>query len=128
MPYLNASADLVISSGGYNTLLEALSGRANILSFPYRTDQRDEQYQHSVRLKKFVNLEVSTDLADLHGLFERALAALGPGRRGDRRSELDIAGAANIERIVLADLGFAGITKGELRETESVPREIADEV
>ncbi|GMT99605.1 glycosyltransferase [Corallococcus caeni] len=106
MPYLNASADLVISSGGYNTLQEALQGKANILCFPYRTDLRDEQYQHAVRLQRFVNLKVSVDLSELEGLFARALRELGRHRRADRRDELDRAGAANIERIVLADLGI----------------------
>jgi len=106
MPYLNASADLVISSGGYNTLVEALQGRAEILCFPLRKDQRDEQYQHAMRLKKFVTIDVSTDLRDLPVLFDRAIDGLGLPRRGDRRAELNLAGAVNIERIVAEDLGF----------------------
>jgi predicted glycosyltransferase len=106
MPYLNASADLVISSGGYNTLLEALQGRGDILCFPFRTDQRDEQYQHAVRLKQYVNIEVSTDLRDLPILFDRAIARLGPQLCGDRRAELDLGGATKIARIVLEDLGL----------------------
>lgn len=107
MPYLNASADLVISSGGYNTLLEALQGKGDILCFPFRTDQRDEQYQHAVRLKQYVNIEVSTDLRDLPTLFDRALARLGAPRSDDRRAELDLGGAARIAGIVLRDLGVA---------------------
>ena len=106
MPYLNASADLVISSGGYNTLVEALQGRAEILCFPLRKDQRDEQYQHAMRLRRFVNIDVSTDLRDLPVLFDRAIGGLGLSRRGDRRAELNFAGAVNIERIVAEDLGF----------------------
>lgn len=108
MPYLNASADLVITSGGYNTLLETLQGKADILCFPFRKDLRDEQYQHAVRLNKFVNLEVSIEVGDLPALFDRAIAGLGSRRRSDRRAELDLAGAANIERIVLQDLGIDG--------------------
>jgi hypothetical protein len=102
--------------------MEAIQGRANLLSFPYRTDQRDEQYQHSLRLKKFVNLEVSTDLADLNSLFERALAGLGPGRGADRRAELDCAGAAHIEQLVLADLGVTDLPARSLPEAEANPR------
>jgi predicted glycosyltransferase len=105
MPYLNAAADLVISSGGYNTLVETLQGRARMLCIPYRLSHRDEPYQHMLRLKEYVDIEVSTDLADLPRLFVRAIEAL-PARRGaDRRAELDMAGAVNIERVVSADLG-----------------------
>jgi predicted glycosyltransferase len=105
LPVLHASADLVISSGGYNSLLEALQGRAKILCFPYRRDPRDEQYHHAARLKPFVDLDVSTDLSDLPELFEQAVRSLG-ARRPDRRTELDFSGAARIERIVREDLGI----------------------
>jgi predicted glycosyltransferase len=106
MACLNASADLVISSGGYNTILEALQGDAEILCFPLRQDRRDEQYQHAERLRPFVNIEVSMDLGQLPVLFERAVARLAAGRRADRRAQLDFGGAATIERIVREDLGL----------------------
>jgi predicted glycosyltransferase len=104
MPYLNVSADLVISSGGYNTLLEALQGNAHILCFPLRRSQRDEQYQHAARLQRFVKIDVSTDLQDLPDLFQKTIDSLSRGRCGDRRAELDLAGAQAIERTVLQDL------------------------
>jgi len=105
MPYLNAAANLVICSSGYNSLLETLQGNARILCFPYRTDQRDEQYQHAICLKEFVNLDVSTDLSKLSALFEQAIESIRryPGRH-DRRDELDFNGAAAINDIVLSDL------------------------
>jgi predicted glycosyltransferase len=106
MPYLHAAADLVISTGGYNSLLEALQGNARILCFPYRLDPRDEQYQHASSLRKFVDLEVSADLWRLRELFEAALARIRSGRSCDRRGELDFDGAAFIRRIVLEDLGI----------------------
>jgi predicted glycosyltransferase len=107
MPYLHASADLVISSGGYNSLLETLQGNARILCFPLRRDHRDEQYHHATCLKTFVDIDVSTDLADLPALFDRALAALRAEQPRDRRRELDFDGAASIERVVLDDLGLS---------------------
>jgi predicted glycosyltransferase len=105
MACLNASADLVISSGGYNTILEALQGDAEILCFPLRKDPRDEQYQHAARLKPFVRIEISMDLRQLPVLFESAVTRLATGCRDDRRAQLDFGGAANIERIVREDLG-----------------------
>jgi predicted glycosyltransferase len=104
MPYLHASADLVISTGGYNSLLETLQGHAKILCFPSRKDRRDEPYRHAQCLKKFVDIQVSTDLSDLPALFERAIGSLGSHERRDRRAELDFDGAADIEKIVLGDL------------------------
>jgi predicted glycosyltransferase len=107
MPYLHASADLVISSGGYNSLLETLQGNAKILCFPKRPDHRDEPYRHSTSLKQFVDIDISTDYADLPALFDRALASLKPGEPPDRRRELDFDGAASIEQMVLDDLGLS---------------------
>jgi predicted glycosyltransferase len=106
MPYLHASADLVVSSGGYNSMLEALQGNARILCFPSRKDKRDEQYQHAARLRKFVDLDLSNDLAELPALFERAVEASRSHSRPDRRSELNFDGAANIAKLVRAEFGF----------------------
>jgi len=104
MPYFHASADLVISTGGYNSLLETLQGNAKILCFPYRKDQRDEQYHHAARLKKFIDIEVSTELGELPGIFARAISSIRSNEPSDRRRELDFDGAAVIEKIVLDDL------------------------
>jgi predicted glycosyltransferase len=107
MPYLHASADLVISSGGYNSLLETLQGKAKILCIPYRTDRRDEPYHHAHCLKKFVDIDVSTNLSELHALFESAIGSIGCHEARDRRGDLDINGTALIETIVLKDLGMS---------------------
>lgn len=110
MPYFHASADLVISSGGYNSLLETLQGKAKIVCFPYRKDQRDEQYHHAARLKKFIDIEVSTDLRELSEIFARAIHSIRCDPQHDQRSELDFNGAAVIEKIVLKDLGLVDST------------------
>jgi predicted glycosyltransferase len=104
MPDLHASADLVISSGGYNSLLETLQGSARILCFPSRKDRRDEQYRHAARLKEFVDIEVSTRLSELPALFQRAVGSIGRHQRRDRRAELNFDGAPTIEQIVVEDV------------------------
>ena len=106
MPYLHAGADLVICSGGYNSLLEVLQGNAKILCFPLRKSQRDEQYHHAACLKKFVDVDVSLDVAELPTMFEHAISALRPEGPRDRRRELDFNGAVNIEALVLEELGL----------------------
>jgi len=106
MPDFHASADLVISSGGYNSLLETMQGNARILCFPLRKDRRDEQYHHATCLKKFVDIEVSVDLDDLPALFERAIGSIRHRELCDRRGELDFNGVAAIEKIVLDDVAL----------------------
>ncbi|NOT39089.1 MAG: hypothetical protein HOP13_01195 [Alphaproteobacteria bacterium] len=113
---LNASADIVISAGGYNTLLEAVQGSADILCFPSRKNTRDEQYQHAARLKKFVNIEVSTEVRELVPLFDKALTSLLQHRRGDRRGELLLDGAANIRKVVEQDLGSTSFGDSPAKE------------
>lgn len=104
MPYLHAGADLVISSGGYNSVLEALQGNARILCFPTWKDHRDEQYQHAACLKKFIDIEVSSDLSELPAMFERAIGSVRCHGPRDRREELDFNGTAFIKKLVLQDL------------------------
>lgn len=103
MAIRHASADVVISSGGYNSVLETLQGRALILCVPLRKDVRDEQSRHASRLSRFVDIRIAPTAADLPGLFAAAVEEL-PRRRMDRRAELDMNGAAQIERLVLEDL------------------------
>ncbi|WP_433364823.1 hypothetical protein [Streptosporangium sp. CA-115845] len=108
MPFFHAGADLVVSSGGYNSLLEALQGNAKILCFPFWKDRRDEQYRHAARLRQFVDLDVSVDLSELPELFARAIGSIGSRGVRDRRAELDFDGTGAIERIVHRDLGLSG--------------------
>lgn len=106
MPYLHASADVVISSGGYNSLLETLQGDASILCFPTWKDHRDEQYRHATRLGKFVNIKVSTDIGKLPMIFDEVIESIARVAPRDRRDELDFGGADTIRNIVLEDLGI----------------------
>lgn len=108
LPRLHAAADIVISSGGYNSLLESLQGPAQILCIPSRKSERDEQFTHAARLAKFAAIDVDLDVARLPAMFARAVAARRVGAPEDRRGALDFEGAAKIRRIALADAGLAG--------------------
>jgi predicted glycosyltransferase len=104
MAEMHAAADIVISSGGYNSLLETLQGHARIVCVPSRKSERDEQYVHAASLRSFAAIDVDIDVTQLPAMFARAVASLRTGARCDRRSELDFDGAAHIRRIVLADM------------------------
>jgi predicted glycosyltransferase len=107
MPRLHAAADIVITSGGYNSLLESLQGHARLICVPNRKSERDEQYAHAACLRRFAMIDLDLDVARLPTMFERAVAALRLGPNIDRRSELDLAGAANIRRAVMMDTNLA---------------------
>jgi len=104
MPLLNASADIVICSGGYNTLLEALQGNARILCVPSWKDPRDEQTRHSKCLQKFADIEIVPELGSLADAFAATLARVHTGEPGDRRGILNLSGAKAIEQLVVEDL------------------------
>jgi predicted glycosyltransferase len=106
MAALHAAADIVISSGGYNSLLESLQGQARIVCIPSRKSERDEQYLHAAHLRSFAAIDVDIDVTRLPALFAKAVAELRTGPRVDGRRELDFDGAGNIRRIVLADMGM----------------------
>lgn len=101
---MHASADLVITCGGYNSLVEALRGDARILCIPYRKDARDEPLRHATALRRYVDLEVAADIDSLPDIFEKAIAACRKGRPEDRRAELDMGGADRIARIIGSDM------------------------
>lgn len=106
MAPLHAAADIVITSGGYNSLLETLQGNARILCVPNRKSEVDEQYLHAASLGRFATIDLDLDVTRLPAMFSRALASLRTQPKVDRRDELDFGGAANIKRIVSADAGL----------------------
>jgi predicted glycosyltransferase len=102
----HSAADVVISSGGYNSLLEALLGNARIICVPNRKSERDEQYAHAARLSAFATVDLDLDAGRMPAMFDRALADLRKGANADRRRQLDFGGAAAIRRIALGDTGL----------------------
>lgn len=104
LPLLNASADIVICSGGYNTLLEALQGNARILCVPSWKDPRDEQTRHSMYLQKFGDIAIIPELERLGGVFAATLARALSAKADDQRRKLNLSGAKAVEQLVIDDL------------------------
>lgn len=103
---MHAAADIVISSGGYNSLLEALQGKARIICVPSRKDERDEQYVHAASLSRYASIDVSINVNQLPVMFDRAVHAIAQAERSDGRQSLNIDGAARIKAIIENDLGM----------------------
>ncbi len=104
MPMLNASADIVICSGGYNTLLEALQGNARILCVPSWKDPRDEQTHHSRCLQKFAEIEIVPEIESLGAAFAATLARALNSQVDDQRGALNLSGVKAVEQLVVEDL------------------------
>lgn len=73
LDYLHASADIVITTGGYNSVLEALSGRAHLLIVPSQRKKTDEQWIHAKHLSNFVSLSLVENLFELEKEFVKVL-------------------------------------------------------
>ncbi|MDP5278765.1 glycosyltransferase [Sphingomonas sp. DG1-23] len=105
MGLLHAGADVVITTGGYNSLLETLQGSASIVCVPLRASERDEQFQHARSLSDFIDIRIAPTAAELPLKFAEAVQA-SASRRPDRRAEIDMSGADAIADIALNDLAM----------------------
>jgi predicted glycosyltransferase len=104
MGQFHAAADIVISSGGGQSLMEALQGHARIICVPSRKSEKDDQYVHAASLGRFAAIDVDIDVKQLPAMFAQAVASFRTERVVDRRGEIDVGGTANIKRIMLADV------------------------
>jgi predicted glycosyltransferase len=111
---LHAAADVVITTGGYNTLLECIRGQARILCIPYRRDHRDEPFRHATLLGAHVDLKVENDLSHLPAMLENAIRECRAGPPIDRRAGLQMSGADRIAEIVLDDVGASPLNRALL--------------
>lgn len=70
----NAAADVVVTTGGYNSLVEALQGDAAILAVPVQPENAFEQYVHTTRLGKLEDVRALARPEDLARALVRALS------------------------------------------------------
>ena len=102
LPDLHAAADVVISAGGYNTLVEAASGGARLLVSPSRTGQDDEQQRQATLMASYYPVELIASLHDLEPMLRLALGKAFVGPRP--RFVLEASGLQRIRELLLEDL------------------------
>jgi len=119
LPDLHATADVVITSGGYNSLLEAAGGGAEIIVSPVNSGPKDEQVRHARAFQMFYPIMVADTPSDVRSLLGPAIAAARQGRR--RRLTLAVDGVARIRHLILGDLGI----EVDLEETRTATRRLA---
>jgi predicted glycosyltransferase len=100
LPLLHAAADIVISRGGYNSLMEACMGTARIIVAPIMTDY--EQVNHAKRLSGFRDIRVVESLANLDIVLDDCLTASSSPK--DRFAELNIDGLNVAANVILSDI------------------------
>ena len=98
MPEKLAVADVVVIRGGYNSLVEASVGTANIIVWPYNA----EQTIHAQKLSAFRRMDVVRSVEELATAFS---AVLSRNRNAEPVQELNMDGAATTARLILDDLG-----------------------
>jgi predicted glycosyltransferase len=103
MSSLNAAANIVICSGGYNSLIEAMEGGNRIICVPVQSRTNDEQYIHPLRLKDFYPIEIVTDLYELSNCLKK-VSQKTEWPAAPIRSILNFEGIGNFQRIILDDL------------------------
>jgi predicted glycosyltransferase len=100
LPLMHASADIVITRGGYNSLMEACMGSARIIVAPIMTDY--EQVNHAKRLSPFRDIRVVESLGDLDIALEEYLGDSAPVP--NRIGELNMEGLHVATKLILSDI------------------------
>lgn len=101
LPSFIAAADICITTGGYNTITEALSNDTYIMVLPSQLEKEDEQYFHASLLSK----KLGTDLLIKDGKdLKDKIREFLKYRSVPDYSKLNMNGLKTIKKIVLKDL------------------------
>lgn len=80
LPELHANADVVVTSGGYNSILEAMIGGAEIVVSPVNEGLKDEQLRHAQQLQRYYPIAIATSPSELPRLLSQAIHNASTGR------------------------------------------------
>ena len=99
---LNQTADIVVCAGGYNTVIEAIRGRADIIILPNRRGLDDEQSRFATLLAKSRPLTLLTEASQLDLALKTSLA--NKAVRPPRAPPSWFHAAENIKRLALSNI------------------------
>ena len=105
LPELHSKASVVISSGGYNSLMEAAFGGARVIVFPSATGDDDEQRRFADKLSQHYPVRRILDLTELEAAVLQTWQETSLLQRPTFRLAHD--GAEVIASIARRDLGCA---------------------
>lgn len=96
-----ASADICITTGGYNTIIEAMSNSTHMLIKPSQLEKEDEQFFHASLLSEKLGADFL--IKDENDLRDKIRRYVSNGAKTDY-SKLNMNGLEAIKKIVLKDL------------------------
>jgi predicted glycosyltransferase/glycosyltransferase involved in cell wall biosynthesis len=101
---LHGSADIIISTGGYNSMVEAMEGSATIICSPSQKRKSGEQYTHASRLREFYPIEIAEEPSQIKRILQEIIST--PREKVNIRSVLDFSGIEKFREILFNDLGI----------------------
>lgn len=102
LPAMHAGADVVISAGGYNTLVEAASGGARLLVMPNQIGDDDEQARQAIKMATFYPVKLIRALDNLYSMLCCELDNVESKSRPEFL--LQSSGAQRVREIICQDL------------------------
>jgi hypothetical protein len=105
LPDLHSMADVVVTSGGYNSLMEAVCGTAQIVVCPVNKGMKDEQRKHALRLQKHYPITIASTPSALPSLLRKAME--NSLHSHQRKQTLMTDGARQAAELIYADLGLS---------------------
>lgn len=100
---LTASSDIAIINGGYNSLMEAISGGANIIVYSNQINGDDEQAVNTKMLSKHYPIRYLSDSNDLKKVLQTLLTK---NNKNGNEFSLNSEGISNICNIIFDDLNI----------------------
>jgi predicted glycosyltransferase len=101
LPAMHQMADVVITSGGYNSLIEAISGGAEIIVSPVNSGLKDEQIRHATQLQKFYPLKIANNVTSIQTLLRDAINC--PTGRRMAVTDLELDGVNRAGNLICRD-------------------------
>jgi predicted glycosyltransferase len=102
LPLLHAAADVVVCSGGYNSLVEVMEGGAPVITISVQPDLDGEQHLLAKGLARHYPITVMTEYAQLGGAVRDALAMQEVKASIRETKRLNFDGLENARAIILS--------------------------
>jgi predicted glycosyltransferase len=102
LPLLHAAADLVVCTGGYNSLVETMEGGAGVVALPVQLEPQDEQFLQCSRLAPYYPITLVENRAALAGSIAGALERCETKNSIRETGNLDFDGLSNASKFILS--------------------------
>ncbi len=99
LPEMHSSCDIVISSGGYNSVLEAAIGGARIIVYSCKNSMDDEPVENATRMSKFYPIKFIENQGQLAETLAQTIREFHTSARP--RFEMDTNGPETIRQLLI---------------------------